>query len=496
MRLGYLFIASILLARLGYIASGEIELSEDEAYQWTWSKHLALSYYSKPPMIAYTQFLGTSLWGDSEFGVRFFSPVIAAIISLLVLQFMGRHTSGRTGFIVTLALHAAPLPAVGSILMTIDPLSVLFWTLAMLAGWKAVNREPSVGPWLWAGLFTGLGLLSKYTALFQIACWAIFFALWPPARRHLRTAGPWVALLVVGLCALPILIWNAQHGWITVEHVAQNAKLDKPWTPTLRYFGEFVGSEAGLLNPIFFVAILWAGVGFWKHHRHEPLFLYTFSMGAPLFLGYWVYSLHSRVLPNWIAPSVVPLFCLMALYWERRKFVPWFMTALTIGLPMVVLLHDTDMIRRLTGEYLPAKADPLRRVRAWSDTADAVNAAREELAEEGKEVFVICAHYGLTGQMSFYIPEAKAAVDDVPLVYYRTSPKPSNQYFFRPGYRERRTGQNAIYVHETKKDLRPPPPELLAEFESVRSLGLREIKYRGREFRRIELFACRNLKPR
>lgn len=58
LRLGYLVIVVLLLARLGYLASGKIELSEDEAYQWTWSKHLALSYYSKPPLIAYTQFLG------------------------------------------------------------------------------------------------------------------------------------------------------------------------------------------------------------------------------------------------------------------------------------------------------------------------------------------------------------------------------------------------------------------------------------------------------
>ena len=494
-RLGYIFIGAILLVRLGYIGSDEIELSEDEAYQWTWSKHLALSYYSKPLMIAYTQFLGTSLWGDTEFGVRFFSPVIAAILSVLVLRFMSDLTSGRIAFFVTLALHAAPLPAAGSILMTIDPLSVLFWTSAMLAGWKAVNREPSVKSWLWVGLFTGLGLLSKYTALFQLACWAIFFGLWSPARRHLRSPGPWLALMVVIVCALPILIWNAQNGWVTVEHVGQNAKLGRAWQPTLRYFGEFVGAEAGLLNPVFFVGLIWASLAFWKSRRHELIMVFLFSMGAPLFFGYWLYTLHSRVLPNWIAPSIVPLFCLMALYWERRRFAPWLTVALALGLPVVVLLHDTDMLHRLTGERLPAHLDPLRRVRAWSTMARTVNVARKELAAEGKEVFVIGSHYGLTGQLSFYIPEAKAAVDKVPLVYYRSSPYPRNQYFFWPGYPDQRPGQNAIYVHETERPRSPSAP-ILQQFESVRSLGLRSIKYRGREFRRIELFACRNLKPR
>jgi len=299
----------------------------------------------------------------------------------------------------------------------------------------------------------------------------------------------------VAVCAIPILIWNAQHGWITFEHVAQNAKLDKPWRFTLRYFGEFIGSEAGLLNPVFFLGIVCTCVAFWKSHRGEPVFLFLFSMGAPLFLGYWIYALHSRVLPNWIAPAIVPLFCLMCLYWQRRNFALWLTAGLALGLPVVILLHDTDMLRRLTGYYLPAKLDPLRRVRAWSTMAKEVNLARRELAAEGKEAFVIGAHYGLVGELSFYMPEAKKAIESVPLVYYRSSPRPGNQYYFWPSYREQRPGQNAIYVHETEKS-RPPPDSLLAEFESVESLGVRSIKYRGREFRHIELFACRNLKPR
>src|SRR5213079_1179233 len=69
---GYILILLLLLFRLVYLASGTIELSNDEAYQWLWSKHLALSYFSKPPGIAFVQFAGTWLWGDTQFGVRFF----------------------------------------------------------------------------------------------------------------------------------------------------------------------------------------------------------------------------------------------------------------------------------------------------------------------------------------------------------------------------------------------------------------------------------------
>ena len=170
LRLGYVLIALLLLARLAYIASGTIQLAEDEAYQWLWSKHLALSYYSKPPLIAYTQFLGTTLWGDTAVGVRFFSPVIAALLSLAVLRFFAREINARAGFFLLLIISATPLAAVGSVMLTVDPLSVLFWTAAMLAGWQAIQEDSTTKDWFWVGLWMGLGFLSKYTELLQWLC--------------------------------------------------------------------------------------------------------------------------------------------------------------------------------------------------------------------------------------------------------------------------------------------------------------------------------------
>src|SRR6266446_1187778 len=209
--LGYFFSAGLLLLRLSYIASKIIELSNDEAYQWLWSKHLALSYYSKPPGIALIQFCGTRLWGDTQFGVRFFSAVFAAILSLVMLRFMAREVGARQGFLLLLIITSAPLMSVGSVLMTIDPPLVVFWTLAMIAGWRAVQPGGTTNQWLLMGLAAGLVFLCKYSALYLIVCWAVFFLLWAPARVHLRKPGPYLSLLVLTLCALPVIIWNSEH---------------------------------------------------------------------------------------------------------------------------------------------------------------------------------------------------------------------------------------------------------------------------------------------
>ena len=499
-RLGYVVLVAVLLARLAYLASGTIELSEDEAYQWLWSKHLALSYYSKPPMIAYLQFLGTALWGDNEFGVRFFSPVLSAVLGWLMLRFMAREISPCAGFCMVAVTTATPLLGVGSILMTIDPPLVFFWTAAVMAGWKALQPGAGLRAWLWVGLWAGLGFLSKYSALFLVLCWAMFFLAWPAARIHLRRPGPYLALAIVVLSMVPVVVWNAAHGWITVAHVASNARLGKPWTPQVRWFFEFLGAEAALLNPVFFVAAFCAMVGAWRHPQRLGLEIYLFCMGVPLFLGYWSYTLHSQVLPNWIAPAVIPMLALMVTHGHRRwieglaALKQWLALGLCVGCAVVVVLHNTDLIGKVTGRYLPTPVDPLRRVRGWSATAQAVGQARQRLLAEGKDVFIIGSHYGITGQLSFYLPEARTGLPAKPLVYYQTSATPKNQFFFWPEYRYRdtRKGQNAIFVCDTWK-LQVPPPVLLEEFGSVRDLGLQEIRVKGRVLRQVQLFECRTL---
>ena len=521
LRLGYLLAAFLFLIRLAYLAAGKIELSEDEAYQWLWSKHPALSYYSKPLLIACTQFLGTHLWGDNEFGVRFFSPVIAAVMSILVLRFMAREAGGRTAFILLLVMSATPLLALGSVVMTVDPLSVLFWTAAMLAGWRAAGPAGTTRQWLWAGLWMGLGFLSKYTNLFQFVCWGVFFLLWPAARRHLRRPGPWLALLIVVFCSLPVVIWNSQHHWITVAHVASDGQLGEKWHRT--YVGEFLLAEAGVLNPVFFAGALWAAIGFWRGGRRDPLQLYLFSMGAPLFLMFFALSFHSRVLANWIAPSIVPLFCLMAVFWAARwkRFASFLKPCLAIGIGAgifaVVMAHDTQLLNKLVHRQLPARLDLLHRVRGWKEMAQIVGQARQDVAARGKPAFILCEHYGFTSQISFYLPEAKSRVSADPLVFYCGTQKPDNQFYFWPNYLNR-AGQNAIFVREIEKprfrpgwfsrwwnqsgDLyvndvpptQPLPPEVRQEFESIHDLGIKDVVAGGNVVRRIQLFECRNLR--
>jgi 4-amino-4-deoxy-L-arabinose transferase-like glycosyltransferase/membrane-associated phospholipid phosphatase len=520
-RLGCLATGLLLAVQLGYLAADKVDLSEDEAYQWVWSKHPALSYYSKPPLIALTQWLGTRLWGDTEFGVRFFSPVIAALISLMVLRFFAAQHRARTGFWVTIALTATPALAAGSILMTVDPLLVLFWTGGMIAGWRATRAGGTTGDWLWAGLGIGLGFLSKYTALFQLVSWGFVFALLPRTRAHLRRPGPYLALLAAGLAALPVLVWNARHGWITVAHVAHDGKIGEPWHFTLEYLSGFLVKETVLLNPFFALIFILAVLG-WRRRERSELETYIFWMGFPVFFFYLLFTLHSAVLPNWIAPAVVPFFCFAGLRWDALHAAwPRLSGALlgagtAAGLLAAVTLHDTGLLQKAFQRALPSRVDPLKRVEGWREFGRALASKRAGLADPGGGVFLIGDHYGITGLMSFYVPEAKSSVAAEPLAYYLDTGRPDNQFYFWPSYLDQRPGQNAIFVQslenpglvagwfwkwiregdqpglERPLDNQAPalPAALLRQFRRVEDLGPLTVFYERRALHYFRLYYC------
>ena len=281
-------------------------------------------------------------------------------------------------------------------------------------------------------------------------------------------------------------------------------------------------SEAALLNPIFFIGAVWALFAFWKQRRERPLWLYFFCIGAPVFLGYWAYSFHSRILPNWIAVAIIPMFCLMVAYWdERRRFARIFLIiGLAVGYFAFAIMHQSKLVGKITGNLLPPSKDPLRRVQGWKEEAGFVEAEREKLQQAGKPAFIICSHYGITGLYSFYIPQAKAAIkSDKPLVYSMDSDSPHNQFYFWPeyDYLDHRKGENAIFVSEVdpyplERDwfrkwlkrqpiqyARIPPPmatpsKLLQQFASVTDLGEHDIDLGGRVYHRVHLWACYDLK--
>src|SRR5213592_869092 len=101
----WIFIVALTAIRLSMLATTDLEF--DEAHYWMWSERLAPAYFSKGPAIAFVIRASTAVFGSNEFGVRFFSPLLAAGTSLLLFYFARRLFSAGSWAVI--ALNVTPI---------------------------------------------------------------------------------------------------------------------------------------------------------------------------------------------------------------------------------------------------------------------------------------------------------------------------------------------------------------------------------------------------
>src|SRR6201995_2990108 len=166
----------LALIALRLVSAAYTPLTFDEAYYWTWSKHLAGGYYDHPPMVAIVIRLGTMIAGDSEFGVRLVSILLALPMSFAMFRSAEILFGGkRVAATATILLNVTLMAAVGTLIVTPD--APLLVAASFVLFFLAKVLETGRGAWwLAVGVAVGAALLSKYTALFfgpAIVIWLV-----------------------------------------------------------------------------------------------------------------------------------------------------------------------------------------------------------------------------------------------------------------------------------------------------------------------------------
>ena len=292
-----LLIAALTAMRLVY--AGVLDLRTDEAYYWTWSKESALSFLDHPPGIAWLIRFGTAIFGDTNLGVRFGGIVAMLVTQLLLADIVRRVTHDMRAVILAVLLPEAAL-YYGLLMAKVAPDTAMIpCAVAML--WSLVRLHESGSPrwWLAAGLFAGLALLSKFTAIMLLPA-VLAFALVPDWRRRwLLSPWPWLAVLIAVVVFSPVLIWNAEHDWASFRFQFVRAVATHPFS--FRTLGEFIGLQFGLVGFVLLPVVL-SGVTLtaWRGYRtREPVaILLSTAVLVPFFYFLWK-SLTLRVGDTW-----------------------------------------------------------------------------------------------------------------------------------------------------------------------------------------------------
>jgi len=439
-------IAAITAARLLWLAFQTAGLYPDEAQYWFWSRHLALGYYSKPPLVAWLIALTTAVFGNGEFAVRLSAPLLHAVASGFVFAIAARLYDQRIGYWSALAYATLPGVSLSAFLISTDAVLLPCWAAA-LYGFIRAREESGTRWWVATGCAIGLGLLAKYAMAYWLISAFGFVLLRPSERRHLRGLG--IALAVAALFYVPNLWWNWSHHFATYLHTRDNAELGG----TLFHpeeFAAFVISQLGVFGPIYFVAML-ALFAAPTRFGGPPARLLT-AFAWPTLAIVTIVSILSRAQPNWAAPAYVSAVVLVVESALRRGWRRTVIFSIALHLAAAIAVFGGSELIAHAGLNVPAKLDPLHRLRGWRTLGDAVSA--ELAAHPGLRLMTDDRE--IVAALIYYVhPHPFDAViwDPVPGV--------SSQWDLENNLR-RHSGENflAVTVHNLADQMRPDFAEL------------------------------------
>jgi undecaprenyl-diphosphatase len=481
------FLTLASAVRLWYIQQGYLELSPDEAHYWEWSRRLDWSYYSKGPLVAYLIAASTALGGSSELFVRLPAVALSCATTLLVYRLV-RALFGEAWLAFTAAalLHIVPLFAAGAVLMTIDAPLVFWWTLMLWWVYRAMTEARRLW-WYAAGVALAGGLLSKYAMGFLAPSLLLCMATSPRQRHWLRRKEPYAMLGLGVLGFSPVIVWNLQHGAVSLKHVLGQAEVHRGLhlDLSLATWAEFLGSQAIIISPLLFGWMLVAmGMAARQGFRHGDERWLLLFWGWALTFGLMVLlSLRQKVQANWAAPAYVTAWIAAAAYaaqrWRmattsrRRWRTASIGVACLVALGTTLALHDPALFARLG---LPASLDPMARLKGWRSLAAAVDRLAAQMP---RPPFLLSDRYQISSELAFYAAGQ-------PRTYNVNLGRRLNQYDLWDGL-PALAGRDAIYVQADSPRL---PDAMRAAFQSCAAPYPVIVEERGRELKRFYLFSC------
>lgn len=443
------------LLNFGFVHLNEFGLSGDEAQYWDWSRHLALGYYSKPPLVAYAIALLTAAGGNSEWAIRSGAVLLSSGTLIYVYAVTRRIAkSERTALLAVAVLASTPVIWAGSVLMTPDPLLCFFWAASLYYFHCAQQGEREA--WWLLGAALGLGLLAKYTmALF---CVSLLLYLLFVRRDLLRTRGPYTAAAIAVALMAGVIYWNWRHDWVSFRHTAAIGAGGPLTLPGLAMrAAEFVLGQAGVISPILFVLLMVAiAVCVRRMRRDTDAALLAWSSGVVLVFYAATAALRSTE-PNWPVCAYIAAAPALALVWRERPRAPWMRRTLIAG---IVLGCAMGIAPRVTGLLYAIGAPPTGgearidrlhllglSIRPDLDPTNALVGGRELgrslsrhiQGDEADPPFVFSDRYQLTALAAFYTKGR-------PRTYcVNIGDRRQNHYDLLGGWEEL-TGRNGLFV--------------------------------------------------
>ena len=278
--------------------------------------------------------------------------------------------------------------------------------------------------WLLAGFWIGVAGLSKYHA-FPFAVGLLFYLVSIPSRRRmLLHPAPWLGALVVLVVVAPVIVWNAQHHWVSISFQAGRGVSSGGL-----HIGNLLANAGGQMLwmlPWIFVPIVIATWRALRGGRAAERSWFCFCLALPIVATFTIIPIWGdRGLPHWQMPGWLMLFPVLGDYMshlvDAKRVRRWSIISalLFFAGAGLLLVQAATGYGRILFPIVFVKGDPTLASFEWSQLPPELR-ARGLLPRQG--AFIITNNWTFAAKIDL------AFEDTIPVVIFGGEHK---QYDFR-----------------------------------------------------------------
>jgi 4-amino-4-deoxy-L-arabinose transferase-like glycosyltransferase len=394
----WVWIPFVLFLLLG-VHSAAVGLTDDEAYYWVLAQRPAWGYAYHPPAIAWViasaQWLFGPLFGTASAGlVRLPAYLIGGVFLFFTMKWIER-IRGQSFEASKVALVLISVPGFLALSWMIVPDVPLYlgWILAFYSTYRICFDEETRELRLsFGGVLVGvaLSIFSKYSGI--LVAGSCFFSILFFAPRGRRLSALAAIAGGVLLSVIPTLIWNAHHGWTSLEYQFRGRHHSNgiSW----KRFARFWGSQLLVAGPGVVIALPFLLKKAWVSRDKNAQYLLAWIFPALAFL---VQPLFSEFKPHWALAVWIPCAIGLALFaGSSPAFRRLARAQLVIGLPIVLIVFISLYFP--VGAYFSKdpKLDVSNDLFGWSELPSVLD----------QEIPVIGSRYQTAAQAAFALGDA------------------------------------------------------------------------------------------
>ncbi len=386
-------VAALLLRLVAIFATG---FCDDEAYVVAISRTPALSYFDHPPLHQWILTAWEAAFGEGRAArLPFLAFNLATTVALfgLARRLFSQAAAWWTAFAFNASAYFLVYP--DGYIMPDPPLLALsalgVWAVADVV-FGPPGRETKL--WLVAGIALGLAGLAKYSAIFVPLGLLGFMLTSARARCWIADPRPYAGAALGLACLAPTLIWNAQHGWVSLAF--QSGRAAQKFTLNMKALSEIaesLGAQVASMTP-WMLLPLFAGLArAFRRGADSPERFLLWLAAPPLLLFTLMPLAGERPISHWYNSGWLFAFPLAGAWLAERT--PRFLSRFSrFAVAAAVVVFAGYLAAVLLGPIdIPGVRDPTRGMYDWPPAP-----LRDAYARSGAD-FVLIENWRLGGRL-------------------------------------------------------------------------------------------------